>query len=92
MAADEQDSIAHVERDYPVSVLMVDHADAAQRSKLKDLARSQARDRGRFGFSVADDMRQLYDVAVQREIVDESIVLGAGLNYNGLYHAGMYHR
>ena len=89
-SADEE-AIAHVERDFPVGVLLLNGADTAKREAFISKARPEALDRKKLFIRVADAMAEAYDVASQREIIDASILLNAGFNYNGLYHAGMTH-
>jgi hypothetical protein len=79
----EQDVVAHVERNYPAMVAILDRAPAAKRSDFVTSARPQALDRSQFGMRLADAMAQFYDVALRREfmarLVGDMAVLNTGL-------------
>jgi hypothetical protein len=91
LPSDKQDAIAYVERDFPVGVLLLDRADSEKRQAFIAKARPEALDPQKLGIRVANAMAKACDIALQREIIDSSIVLDAGLNDNGSYHAGMTH-
>jgi hypothetical protein len=91
LPSDKQEAIAHVERDFPDGVLLLDRADSEKREAFISKARPEALDPQKLGIRVADAMAKAYDIALQREIINSSILLNAGFNYNGLYHAGMTH-
>jgi hypothetical protein len=85
----EQEVLAHVERNYPAMVAILDHAAPARRAQFIASARPQALDRSQFGIRLADAMAQFYDVALRRQFMAQVVGHMAVLN-NGLLNAGFY--
>jgi hypothetical protein len=86
----ERAAVANVERDYPVMVNMLEHATPAQRAAYIASARPEAMhlDAVHFGRRLADEMAQSYDLALKQKIIEDGILLNAGLGYNMLYRQG----
>ncbi len=85
----EQEVIAHVERNYPAMVAIIDAATPAKRAAAIAAARPEALDRSKFGLRLADVMAQFYDIALNQEFMSRLIGNMAVLN-NGLLQAPMY--
>jgi hypothetical protein len=84
----EQDVVAHVERNYPAMVAILDRATPAKRADFIAAARPEALDRTQFGLRLADAMAQCYHVALHEIFMSRLVGNMAVLN-NGLLMAPM---
>jgi hypothetical protein len=85
-----QNAVAHIERNYPLMVFLIEHAEPATRADFVRRARPLARDAGQFPWRLAEAMSEGYDAvvaaAVKEKAASDASVLNSGLLLNGSYH------
>jgi hypothetical protein len=85
-----QDALAHVERNYPVTVDLVARADKAKIAAWAERSRPIALglDPQQRSLKLADMLAETYTAALDDQIVRNSLMLGSAANFNMLYHSG----
>ena len=87
---DQQETLAHVERDLPLLVNTYKNADAAHQAQFVKTLLPYARGRSALAPLTVALLGKTY-AAVQTKSVDDSIVLMGAMNSTMLMHAGYYH-
>jgi hypothetical protein len=90
LSDDRQEALAHVERNYPVTRTILEHAAKSRLDEWERQSRAIALplDPQQRGLRLADMLRQTFRDALTQEAFEQNLLLGSAANYNMLYHAG----